>query len=188
MLASASPRRKILLEQIGVVPDALRPAGIDESPKPGETPRNYCRRMAREKALAVPAGDDELILAADTIVAAGRRILGKPENEAQASRFLQLLSGRRHVVMTSVALRRQDRVRDRIVKSTVKMKRLSSEEIANYLASGEWRGKAGAYAIQGKAGAFIPWISGSITAIIGLPLTETAALLSAHGYLPGSEA
>ena len=172
-----------MLEQIGVAPDSVRPAQIDESPGPGEAPRAYCLRMAREKALAVLAGRDEIVLAADTIVAVGRRILGKPSSEAQAIRFLRLLSGRRHAVMTAVAVRRGDRIKIRIVKSTVKMKRLSGDDISAYMASGEWKGKAGAYAIQGKAGAFVPWIRGSITAIVGLPLTETAGMLRSEGYL-----
>lgn len=186
MLASASPRRKLLLEQVGIAPDAIRPARIDESPTAGETPRNYCRRIARAKALSVRAADDEIILAADTIVVAGRRIIGKPIDQEQAKYFLQLLSGRRHVVMTAVAVRRRNRIRDRLVSSKVKMKRLRDDEIADYLASEEWRGKAGAYAIQGKAGAFVPWINGSITAVVGLPLTETAALLRSEGYEFGS--
>jgi len=186
ILASASPRRRELLAQIGIVPDAVRPAEIDETPRPGELPRPYCIRMAREKALAAEAGPDDLLLSADTTVAAGRRILGKPEDAAEAEAFLRLLSGRRHRVTTAVALRRGERLWQRSVETRVRMKRLSESELAAYLASGDWRGKAGGYAIQGPAGAFIPWISGSFTAVVGLPLAETANLLRAAGYpMPG---
>ena len=182
VLGSASPRRLELLAQIGVVPDAVRPADIDETPAPGELPRPYCVRIAREKALAVAAEPGELVLCADTTVAVGRRILGKPEDEAEAVRFLELMSGRRHQVITAVVLRLGERVWTREAESAVKIKRLSKAEIAGYIASGEWRGKAGGYGIQGRAAAFIPWISGSFTAIVGLPLAETAALLETAGY------
>lgn len=186
VLASASPRRRELLAQIGVIPDAVHPAEIDETPRAGELPRPYCIRMAREKALAAQAGPGMLVLAADTTVAAGRRILGKPGDAAEAEAFLRLLSGRRHRVITAVALRRGERLWQRAVETRVQMKRLSEPEIAAYLASGDWQGKAGGYAIQGPAGAFIPWISGSFTAVVGLPLAETATLLRAAGYpVPG---
>ncbi|MEO0362421.1 MAG: Maf family protein [Pseudomonadota bacterium] len=182
ILGSSSPRRRELLAQIGVAPDDVRPPEIDETPKPGELPRPYCARMALEKAEAVPAADDDIVLAADTTVAAGRRILGKPEDAGEAERFLRLLSGRRHRVVTAVAVRRGPRRWTREVVTKVKFKRLSESEIAAYLGSGEWRGKAGGYAIHGLAGPLIPWISGSFTGVVGLPLAEAAGLLAAAGY------
>ena len=182
ILGSASPRRKDLLAQLGVTPDAILPPDIDEDPKRGELPRPYCLRLAREKAAAVAAGPDDIVLCADTTVALGRRILGKPRDAGEAAEFLTALGGRRHQVITAVAVRRGDRVWTRDSVSAVKMKRLSDAELNAYLAGGEWQGKAGAYAIQGAAGAFIPWISGSFTGIVGLPLSETAALLAAAGY------
>jgi len=182
ILGSASPRRKDLLAQLGVVPDAILPPDIDEDPKRGELPRPYCLRLAREKAEAVAAEPEDIVLCADTTVALGRRILGKPRDAGEAAEFLTALGGRRHQVITAVAVRRGDRVWTRESVSAVKMKRLSDAELNAYLAGGEWQGKAGAYAIQGQAGAFIPWISGSFTGIVGLPLAETAALLTAAGY------
>lgn len=182
VLGSGSPRRRELLAQIGITPDAILPPDIDETPLKGELPRPYCLRLARQKAHAVAAGADDIVLCADTTVALGRRILGKPEDAGEAAHFLTQLGGRRHQVITAVAVRRGDRVWLRDVVSTVRMKRLSDAEINAYLASGEWRGKAGGYAIQGLAGAFIPWIGGSFTGIVGLPLAETAALLLAAGY------
>ena len=182
ILGSASPRRKELLAQLGVVPDAIMPPDINEDPKKGELPLPYCTRIAREKALAVAVGPDDLVLCADTTVALGRRILGKPADAGQAAAFLTALGGRRHQVITAVALRLGGRVWERQSISAVKMKRLSDAELNAYLAGGEWQGKAGGYAIQGAAGAFIPWISGSFTGIVGLPLAETAALLQAAGY------
>lgn len=182
ILGSASPRRKELLAQIGVVPDAILPPDIDEDPRKGELPRPYCARLAREKVQAVAAGADDIVLCADTTVALGRRILGKPQDAGEAARFLTDLGGRRHQVITAVAVRRGDRIWTRDSVSAVKMKRLSDMELNAYLTSDEWRGKAGGYAIQGAASAFIPWISGSFTGIVGLPLAETAALLTAAGY------
>jgi len=182
ILGSGSPRRRDLLAQIGVVPDAVCPPDIDETPGKGELPRPYCVRMAQEKAQATEAGEDDIVLAADTTVAMGRRILGKPADAGEAVQFLHALSGRRHRVITAVAVRRGARIWERDVVSAVKMKRLSDEEINAYLASGDWQGKAGGYGIQGLAGAFIPWISGSFTGIVGLPLAETAGLLQAAGY------
>ena len=181
ILGSGSPRRKELLAQIGLVPDAILPPDIDEEPKKAELPRPYCARLAREKALAVQAGPDDIVLCADTTVALGRRILGKPRDAGEAARFLTDLGGRRHQVITAIAVRRGDRIWTRESVSAVKMKRLSDVELNAYLASMEWQGKAGGYAIQGAAGAFIPWISGSFTGIVGLPLAETAALLAAAG-------
>ncbi|WP_170786821.1 Maf family protein [Ruegeria lacuscaerulensis] len=182
ILGSGSPRRLDLLAQLGVQPDAIRPPDIDEAPLKGELPVPYCCRITREKVQAVQADSDDITLCADTTVALGRRILGKPENAGEAVEFLHALSGRRHRVITSVAVRRGDRVLQRDVVSQVKVKRLSDVEINAYLATGDWQGKAGAYAIQGPAGAFIPWISGSFTGIVGLPLSETAALLQGIGY------
>ena len=182
ILGSGSPRRLELLAQLGVVPDAVLPPDIDEDPRRAELPRPYCVRLAREKALAVDAGPDDLVLCADTTVALGRRILGKPRDAGEAAAFLTALGGRRHQVITAVAVRRGGKIWERDVVSAVKMKRLSDIELNAYLAGGDWQGKAGAYAIQGAAGAFIPWISGSFTGIVGLPLAETAALLQAAGY------
>jgi septum formation protein len=182
ILGSGSPRRRELLAQIGVVPDDIRAPDIDETPLKTELPRPYCARMALEKARAVDAGDDDVVLCADTTVALGRRILGKPESVGQAAEFLLALSGRRHRVITAVAVRRGARVWERDVVTTVQMKRLSDEELNAYLASNDWQGKAGGYAIQGPAGAFIPWINGSFTGVVGLPLAETAGLLQAAGY------
>lgn len=182
VLGSGSPRRKELLAQVGIVPDAILPPDIDENPGKGELPRPYCTRLARQKAFAVEAEEDDIVLCADTTVALGRRILGKPADAGEAAHFLTQLGGRRHQVITAVAVRRGARIWSRDSVSAVKMKRLSDAELNLYLASGEWQGKAGGYAIQGLAGAFIPWISGSFTGIVGLPLAETAALLQAAGY------
>ena len=190
VLASASPRRLALLAQMGVVPDDVRPADVDETPRPGELPRAYAMRIAEAKAAAV-AAEGQLVLAADTVVSAGRRILGKPEDETEAAQFLDLLSGRRHRVTTAVVLCAAERRWIRRVETMVRMKRLSARETTAYLASGEWRGKAGGYAIQGIGAAFIPAINGSYTNVVGLPLTETAGLLEAAGYpvsLAGSPA
>ncbi len=182
VLGSASPRRRELLAQIGITADAIHPPEIDETVAPRELPRDYVRRIALEKLQAVPAGADDVVLCADTTVALGRRILGKPADAAEAAAFLHLLSGRRHSVITAIAVKRGDQVWSREVETAVKMKRLSNPEVNAYLASGDWQGKAGGYAIQGPAGAFIPWINGSFTGVVGLPLTETAALLTAAGY------
>lgn len=182
ILGSGSPRRKELLAQLGIVPDEIQPPDINEDPLKAELPRPYCARLAREKALAVRADEDDVVLAADTTVALGRRILGKPADAGEAARFLTDLGGRRHQVITAIAVRRGTRIWTRESVSAVKMKRLSDIELNSYLASGDWRGKAGGYGIQGAAGAFIPWISGSFTGIVGLPLAETAALLQAAGY------
>lgn len=181
ILGSASPRRRELLAQIGLVPDDIRAPDIDETPARGELPRPYCARMAREKALAVACGDGEVVLCADTTVALGRRILGKPADAGEAAAFLWALSGRRHRVVTAVAVRSGDRLWERVVETVVKVKALSDAEVNGYLASGEWQGKAGAYGIQGRFGALIPWIQGSFTGVVGLPVAETATLLQAAG-------
>lgn len=182
ILGSGSPRRLELLAVLGITPDAVRPPDIDEDPLKGELPRPYCARIAREKVAAVEAAPDDIVLCADTTVALGRRILGKPSTAAEAAEFLTALSGRRHRVFTALAVKRGDKIRERVVESRVKMKQLSNVELNGYLASGDWQGKAGGYSIQGPGGAFIPWISGSHSAIVGLPLVETAHLLGAAGY------
>ncbi|NRB20213.1 MAG: septum formation protein Maf [Rhodobacteraceae bacterium] len=182
ILGSGSPRRLELLAQLGITPDEVRAPDIDETPKKSELPRDYCSRIAREKVLAVRADDEDQVLCADTTVALGRRILGKPANAGEAAEFLLALSGRRHRVITAIALRRGNNIWARDVVSQVRMKRLSDPELNSYLASNDWQGKAGGYAIQGPAGALIPWISGSFTGIVGLPLAETANMLQAAGY------
>ncbi len=185
VLGSASPRRLDLLAQAGIVPFAVRPPEIDEAPRKAEVPRDYVRRIAREKLDAVTAGDGEVVLCADTTVALGRRILGKPGDEAEAGAMLTMLSGRRHRVVTAVGVRRDDLRWERVVTTTVAVKPLTAAEIAAYLATGDWRGKAGSYAIQGPFGAFIPWINGSFTGVVGLPLAETLGLLTAAGFAGG---
>ena len=182
ILASASPRRLDLLARIGVVPDEIVPTEIDETPAKAERPDVYARRMAALKAAAVPY-PGSLVLAADTVVAVGRRILPKTESEAEARQALALLSGRRHRVYCAVSLiDGQGRSRHRLATSTVIFKRLSDEELQAYLDSGEWQGKAGGYAIQGRAEALVRSLSGSHSAVMGLPLYETRALLRAAGY------
>lgn len=185
VLGSASPRRLDLLAQAGIVPFAVRPPDIDESPRRGEVPRDYVRRIALEKLDAVPVEEGEVVLCADTTVALGRRIMGKPEDEEEAIRMLTLLSGRRHRVITAVTVRRGDKRWERVVTTSVAVKMLTKPEIAAYLATGDWRGKAGSYAIQGPFGAHIPWINGSFTGVVGLPLTETLGLLTAAGVTGG---
>lgn len=186
ILASASPRRRDLLAQIGITPDAVFPAGLDETPLPKELPRAHAGRLAMEKArasAAQPEAAGAFVLAGDTVVACGRRILPKAETEAEAASCLAMLSGRQHTVYTGLALSCPDgTVNHRVIAAKVKFKRLSAAETAWYLNSGEWQGKAGGYAIQGAAGAFILSLNGSVTAVIGLPLYETAALLEGAGY------
>jgi len=184
VLASASPRRRDLLAQIGLTPARIDPADIDEAPRPREMPRVYAARMAREKAAAVRDRDpDSHILAADTVVALGRRILPKAETEAEARDCLRRLSGRRHQVLGAVVLSCPDgRMIERLVATAVTFKRLSDEEAKIYLASGEWHGKAGGYAIQGLAGAFIRVVNGSYPNVVGLPLAETYAMLAGVGF------
>jgi septum formation protein len=182
VLASASPRRLDLLARLGVTPDEVRPTAIDETPHARERPADYACRMAAEKAAAA-ATPGRLVLAADTVVAVGRRILPKAEEEAEARAALALLSGRRHKVLSAVTLIDGDgRTRHRLSTSIVAFKRLSEEELAAYLAAGEWRGKAGGYAIQGRAEALVRFLSGSHSGVMGLPLYETRALLRAAGY------
>ncbi|WP_379547569.1 Maf family protein [Qipengyuania sp. DSG2-2] len=185
ILASASPRRRELISRLGISPDAIAPADIDETPAKDELPRDYAVRMAREKAEAA-AYADAYVLAGDTVVAAGRRILPKAEDEATARRCLELLSGRRHTVLSAIALRAPDgAIREKLSTTQVKFKRLSAEELDAYLAGGEWDGKAGGYAIQGSAEGLISWIQGSHSGVVGLPLFETRALLKAAGIRLG---
>lgn len=177
MLASASPRRLALLAQIGITPDETRAADIDETPRPGEAPRALALRLAEAKTAAVQAPGLQ-VLAADTVVAVGRRILPKAETEVQARACLAILSGRTHRVYTGVALRGVDgATRTRLVETRVAFKRLSAAETEAYIAGGEWRGKAGGYAAQGAAGRFIVSIVGSYSSVVGLPLYETANLI-----------
>jgi septum formation protein len=184
VLASASPRRRELLARIGVEPAETDPADIDETPRSGELPRDYAMRMAAEKAAAVaPRHPGSLVLAADTVVAAGRRILPKTEDEDEARDCLALLSGRRHRVLSAVTLiDATGQARHRLSTTIVTFKRLTDTEIAAYLARGEWRGKAGGYAIQGFAEAWVRFLAGSHSGVIGLPLYETRTLLESAGY------
>ena len=190
ILASASPRRLALLQQIGLEPDHLMPADIDETPKKHETPRSLAMRLARAKAETVRQTADateemqnSVVLAADTVVAVGRRILPKAELTDEALMCLSLLSGRGHRVFTGVAVAEPNgKVRSKLVETRVRFKRQSRKDMDDYLASGEWRGKAGGYAIQGLAGSFVVKLMGSYPAVVGLPLVETTNLLSAAGY------
>jgi septum formation protein len=183
VLASSSPRRRDLLARLGVVPDRIASPDIDENPRKGELPRVYALRMAEEKALAVVRSEGEIVIAGDTTVAVGRRILQQAADAEMQRGFLKLLSGRRHHVLSAVAVIDADgRLRTRISDSIVRFKRLGDEEIDAYIASGEGLGKAGGYAIQGRAEALVDWMSGSHSGVIGLPLYETRTLLIASGY------
>ncbi len=183
VLASSSPRRVELLALVGIVPDRIEPADIDESPLKDETPPRLAARLARSKAgVVAERAPDAVVLAADTVVAVGRRLLEKAADEAEAIRFLKLLSGRNHRVFTGVAVAAGGVVRHRVVEARVSVKALSDAEIAAYVRSGEWRGKAGGYGIQGRAGAFVTRIVGSYPAIVGLPLFETVNLLAGAGW------
>jgi septum formation protein len=190
VLASASPRRLALLQQAGIEPDALLPADIDETPLKAETPRELVRRLARSKAEVARKTArnreelaDAFIVSADTIVAVGRRVLPKAEVADEAAACLRLLSGRTHRVYTAVCvITPKDTIRERLVESRVRFKRLSREDSEGYLASGQWRGKAGGYAIQGLAGTFVVKLVGSYSNVVGLPLYETVSLLDGEGY------
>lgn len=171
-----------MIATLGVSADEVRPPDVDEDPRKGELPRAYCARVTRDKIAAMELAPGEIALCADTTVAVGRRIMGKPADADEARAFLSLLSGRRHDVITCVAVKSGDQVWEREVVTAVKMKRLSEAELDAYIASGDWQGKAGGYGIQGPAGAFIPWIQGSYTGVMGLPVAETATLLAAAGY------
>ena len=184
ILASASPRRLDLLARIGVVPDAVEPAHIDESVAAGELPREHALRLAIEKAQAVkPRHPDALVLAADTVVAVGRRILPKVEDEATLRACMKLLSGRRHRVLTGVALAIPGQaIRSRLVETMVAIKRLSDEEIDHYAGHGEWHGKAGGYALQGYGEVYVRHLAGSYSNVVGLPLAETRQMLKSAGF------
>ncbi len=190
VLASGSPRRLALLNQVGIEPDSLRPADVDETPIKGELPRACANRLARAKAEAALQSvqlDDELkgafVLAADTVVAVGRRILPKAELVDEASQCLRLLSGRNHRVYTAVCMvTPKGGFRQRLVETRVRFRRLSEDDIRTYIGSGEWRGKAGGYAIQGIAGSFVVKLVGSYTNVVGLPLHETMTLLGGEGF------
>lgn len=182
ILASASPRRRELLARLGIEPSAIAAADIDESEALGELPRAYAARVAREKALAVEGGD-AFVLSGDTVVALGRRILPKAEDADTARRCLSLISGRRHRVLSAVALKYPDgTLREQLSETVVRVKRLTPDEIEAYLASGEWHGKAGGYAIQGSFEGLIAAIAGSHSGVMGLPLYETRALLKSAGF------
>jgi septum formation protein len=185
ILASASPRRLDLLKQIGITPDQIIPADIDETPLKAELPRDYALRVAVAKAQAVMAqGVGAYILSADTVVACGRRILPKTENEAQARECLTLLSGRRHRVINGIALiSAEGAMKTRVTETIVQFKGLSKDEIDGYIATGEWQGKAGGYAIQGRAAVFVKFIRGSYSTVVGLSLYDTMQMLKGSGYL-----
>jgi septum formation protein len=183
ILASASPRRLDLLARIGVVPDAVIASDVDERVPKGELPRDHALRLAREKAQAVASREPgALVLAADTVVAVGRRILPKAEDEATLRACMALLSGRRHRVLTGVALAVRGGIRVKLVETMIAMKRLSAEEVDFYAAHGEWRGKAGGYALQGYGEVYVRHIAGSYSNVVGLPLAETRLMLKAAGY------
>jgi len=186
VLASASPRRRELLAQVRLAPDAIDPAALDEAPLPRETPSQHALRLAEAKARAVAVRHPgAFVLGADTVVACGRRILPKPQDEATARRCLLLLSGRRHRVIGGIAVLGPDgRLSSRVAESAVTFKRLTPEEIGDYLGTREWEGKAGGYAVQGLAARFVRALSGSYSNVVGLPLYETVALLAGRGYLP----
>lgn len=182
VLASASPRRRDLLAQIGATPDRIAPADIDESARPGELPRALALRLAQDK-LAASDHPGCYVLASDTVVAVGRRVLPKAQSREEAETCLRLLSGRNHRVFTGVAARAPDgKTASRVSETRLKMKPLSEPEIIAYLDSGEWDGKAGGYGIQGRAGAFIIALTGSYTGVMGLPVYETRQLLTGLGY------
>jgi septum formation protein len=186
VLASSSPRRRDLLTRIGAVPDRIAAPDVDEDVRPGELPRAYVLRVAVDKALAVTRAADEIVLAGDTTIAVGRRILAKPQDEADLRRMLGLLSGRRHHCLSAVCVIDADgRPRTRLSDTVVAFKRLTDAEIDWYVASGEGMGKAGGYAIQGKAEAFVRFLSGSHSGVVGLPVFETRALLESAGYQLG---
>lgn len=186
VLASASPRRLDLLRQVGIAPDRIDPADIDETPLAKETPRLMALRLARGKAMAASSRNaGAFVIGADTVVAVGRRVLPKAETESQARHCLGLLSGRGHRVMTGLCLLSPDgRRAERLVETRLTFKRLSKDELESYIASGEWQGKAGGYAIQGRAGGFVIALQGSYPSVVGLPLYETLCLLEGLGYRP----
>ena len=183
ILASGSKARLELLASVGIYPDKIIQTNTDETAYKNELPAEYVMRIAINKNKNASKVDDPLVLSADTVIAVGRRILNKPKDTTEASNFLDLLSGRRHKVMTGVCLFARGKYYMRLVKTTLRMKRLSDLEKKNYLISQEWRDSSGGYAIQGKAAYFFPFISGSYSNIVGLPLTETVGLLNGVGYV-----
>ena len=184
ILASSSPQRLELLKQIDIVPDKVVPAKIEETPNKSEKPRDFVIRMSKEKALNVSNQyKDSYVLSGDTIVALGRRIIGKPSNKAEAENYLKLLSGRRHRVLSAVTLITPDnKEMTKVTVTRVKFSRLHKNDLLEYIKTNEWKGRAGGYAIQGKASAFIPWINGSYTGIVGFPVNEVKNLLSSSGW------
>ena len=184
ILASSSPQRLKLLKQIGIVPDKVVPAKIEEKPSKSEKPRDFVIRMSKEKALNVSKQyKDSYVLSGDTIVSVGRRIIGKPSNKAEAENYLKLLSGRRHRVLSAVTLITPDnKEMTKVTVTRVKFSRLNKNDLFEYIKTNEWKGRAGGYAIQGKASAFIPWINGSYTGIVGFPVNEVKNLLSSSGW------
>ena len=182
ILASASKARLELLESVGITPDKILNTNIDETPKKSEKPLEYVSRIAFEKNKAVKKKKSEIVLTADTVVALGRRIVQKPNNKDEALYFLNLLSGRRHKVYTSICIFSNEKYYQKTVVTTLKMKRLSEDEKKYYLLSDEWKGKAGGYSIQGAASYFFPFISGSYSNVVGLPLTETVGMLIGIGF------
>ena len=184
VLASASPRRKDLLAQVGITPDLIVPADVDETPLRDERPRNLAARLSHTKAAAVAElHPDAFVLAADTVVALGRRILEKPVDEAEARSFLTKLSGRRHSVIGGICvIAPGGGTQHQTIVTKVKFKRLTPRDIDDYITSDEWQGKAGGYAIQGRAGAFVPWISGSYSNVVGLSLSDAVNMLMGAGY------
>ncbi len=184
ILASSSPQRLELLKQIDIIPDKVVPAKIEENPSKGEKPRDFVIRMSKEKALNVSKQfKDSYILSGDTIVSVGRRVIGKPSNKAEAENYLNLLSGRRHRVFSAVTLITPDnKEKTKVTLTRVKFSRLNKNDLLEYIETNEWKGRAGGYAIQGKASAFIPWINGSYTGIVGFPLNEVKNLLSSSGW------
>lgn len=185
ILASASPRRLELLAQVGITPDKVLPADIDETSRKGELPDKYAERIALEKALVIAAKHpDAVVLAADTVVACGRRILPKAEDEKAAKQCLTLLAGRRHRVYTAVTIIANGKQKSTLGETQVKFSRLNAQQISDYVACGEWSGKAGGYAIQGRAAEFIPWINGSVSNVIGLPLEPVCRMLAELGIKP----
>jgi len=184
ILASSSPQRLKLLKQIGIVPDKVVPAKIEEKPSKSEKPRDFVIRMSKEKSLNVSNQyKDSYVLSGDTIVAIGRRIIGKPSNKAEAENYLKLLSGRRHRVLSAVTLITPDnKEMTKVTVTRVKFSRLNKNDLLEYIKTNEWKGRAGGYAIQGKASAFIPWINGSYTGIVGFPVNEVKNLLSSSGW------
>ena len=181
ILASASPRRLELLERLGFRPDKVQHPNIDEVYRPRELPRNFVLRMADEKACFFSVEDNDVLLAADTIVSLGRRIIGKPTSKENSKEILELLSGRRHKVISAVVVRNTLKSSSKVVETVVRIKKMTPTEIEEYIASEEWQGKAGGYGIQGQAEQFIPWIRGSYSNVVGLPLYETRNLLVAYG-------